>query len=319
MEKNYNNMFNNYIWGMKMTIGFPRAMLYHRYKVLWETFFKELNCDILVSDETNKKILNDGIKFSIDECCLPVKIYMGHVYSLIGKCDYILVPRIVNYGKKNVVCVKFNALYDIVRNTFENANLLDYNIDIIDGENEQKGFIKMGRVLGKSYLESFLAYKKAKNAYLINKKREIYLQAQQLVRQDKLKILIVSHPYNTYDKLIGYPIVEYIGRLGGLPVYADNADREKCVIKSKEISETLYWTYNKELIGSIKLFEDKVDGIILITAFPCGPDSLVNELILRKSKKIPTINIILDELQGEAGLQTRIESFMDIICERTRR
>lgn len=76
-----------------MTIGIPRAMLYYRYKTLWETFFRQLGCDVIISGQTNKKILNDGIKYSIDESCLPSKIFMGHVYSLIGKCDYILVPR----------------------------------------------------------------------------------------------------------------------------------------------------------------------------------------------------------------------------------
>jgi predicted nucleotide-binding protein (sugar kinase/HSP70/actin superfamily) len=217
------------------------------------------------------------------------------------------------------VCVKFNALYDIVRNTFDGANLLDYNIDAEKGENEKKGFLKMGKVLGKSYFESLIAYKKAKCEQESYEKQKIDLQEKALECKDKLKILIVSHPYNIYDKLIGYPIADYIDKLGGLPVYADAVDRKKCIVKSKDISEALYWMYNKELIGSIKLLEEKIDGIILLTAFPCGPDSLVNELIIRKSKKIPTINIILDELQGEAGLQTRIESFLDILKERLKR
>ena len=56
-----------------MTIGLPRAMLYYRYKDLWETFFKELNCDIITSEETSKKTLTDGINLSIDESCLPFK------------------------------------------------------------------------------------------------------------------------------------------------------------------------------------------------------------------------------------------------------
>jgi predicted nucleotide-binding protein (sugar kinase/HSP70/actin superfamily) len=33
---------------------------------------------------------------------------------------------------------------------------------------------------------------------------------------------------------------------------------------------------------------------------------------------VPVINIILDELQGEAGMQTRIESFFDVINEKKR-
>ncbi len=300
-----------------MKIGLPRALLYYRYKDLWEIFFKELNCELIISEETNKRILADGIAYSIDECCLPSKIYMGHIYSLIGKCDYILVPRVDSYGAKNMVCVKFNALYDIVKNTFPNVSLLDYNIDVLKGANEQRGFIQMGRVLGKSYLESLLAYRKAKSMHIKKEKQKTELEVKLLNSYNKLKILIVSHPYNTYDKLIGYPIIDSINKLGGTPIYADETDRKASVAKAKEISGSLYWLYNKELIGSIKLLDNKVDGIILLTAFPCGPDSLVNELILRKSKTIPTINIILDELSGEAGLQTRIESFMDIIKERT--
>lgn len=299
-----------------MVIGLPRAMLYYRYKVLWETFFKELDCEIKTSIETNRKILNDGINFSIDESCLPAKIFMGHVYSLINKCDYILIPRIVSYGNNNDVCVKFNALYDIVRNTFENVNILDYNISVMEGETEQKSFMKMGKTLGKSYFNTLKAYKKAKRAQLMSEQLKSELQEKALLESNKMKILIVSHPYNTYDKLIGSPITDYIKKLGGLPIYADVVNKKESLEKSKAISVSLYWRYNKELIGSIKLLEDKIDGIILLTAFPCGPDSLVNELIIRKSKKIPTINIIVDELQGEAGLQTRIESFMDIIEER---
>ncbi len=302
-----------------MTIGIPRAMLYYRYKTLWETFFSELKLEIKISEETNKKILTNGVNYSIDESCLPSKIYMGHVYSLIGKCDYILIPRVVNYGDRNIVCVKFNALYDIVRNTFRDVKLLSYNIDIENGFNEKKGFLAMGKALGKSYFESRMAYKAAKLAQKNDKHKKIDMQNINLACKDKLKILIVSHPYNVYDKLIGYPIIQYIDKLGGLPIFADAIDRRKCLSESKDISKSLYWLYNKELIGSIKLLEDKIDGVILLTAFPCGPDSLVNELIIRKTKNIPTINIVLDELQGEAGLQTRIESFIDILNERLKR
>ena len=301
-----------------MTIGLPRAMLYYRYRVLWETFFKELGCETITSEETNRRILQDGIRYSIDECCLPSKIYMGHVYSLIGKCDYILIPRIASCMEKNDVCVKLNALYDIVTSTFEDANILDYNVDAYHGESEKKAFIRMGRRLGSGYLHSLSAYKRAKKAQLLDDKKKSIMQSRLLEQSGGLKILMVSHPYNLYDRLIGQPISEYIEKMGGVCVSADDTDRKASRRKSREISDSLYWIYNKELIGSIKLLENKIDGIILLTAFPCGPDSLVNELIIRKSLKIPTINIILDELQGDAGIQTRIESFLDILKEKSR-
>lgn len=299
-----------------MTIGIPRAMLYYKSRYLWDYFFKQMGCDTLISGNTNKKILADGVKYSIDECCLPAKVYMGHVYSLIGKCDYILVPRVEGFSSEEKVCVKFNAMYDIVKNTFRDVKLIDYNIDAKQGAKERTGFIQMGRVLGKSRRQSLAAYNQAK-IFQSEKSRHAAVHQEKLLNNsDKLKILIVSHPYNTYDNMIGQPIVKAIRLLDGEPIYADAFDRITCIEKSKAISQQLYWTYNKELLGAIELCRDRIDGIILITAFPCGPDSLVNDLVIRRVKDVPVSNIIVDELQGEAGLQTRIESFMDIIKEK---
>ena len=136
-----------------MIIGLPRAMLYYRYHVQWETFFGALGLDTVTSEETNRKIMQDGINFSIDECCLPSKIFMGHVYSLIGRCDTILVPRLASYEKKNDVCVKLNALYDIARNTFPEVSFLDYNVDAFNGNSVRKAYIDLGKKLGFSYLK----------------------------------------------------------------------------------------------------------------------------------------------------------------------
>ena len=70
-----------------------------------------------------------------------------------------------------------------------------------------------------------------------------------------------------------------------------------------------------EIIASISHYQEHVDGIILITSFPCGPDSLSNEMILR-NVNIPITNLIIDEASSDTGLLTRIESFIDILEER---
>ena len=303
-----------------MTIGLPRALLYYKYKYLWEAFFKELGCDIISSPHTDRKIMEGGINLSIDECCLPTKIYMGHVKELIGKCDYVLVPRIVSFGKKEDVCVKLNAMYDIVKNTFSDINILDYNVDKPNGHTESKGFVEMGKILGNNYHKSLRAYKRAKKIQILKEEEVSDAQEKLLASHEDLlkvqkeapKILIISHAYNIYDNMLGRPVTDMILKMGCIPIYADKFNKEKCEKEAKKISSCLYWKYNKELIGTIELYKDKVDGIILLTAFPCGPDSLVNEMVLRKSHGVPITNIILDELQGEAGLQTRIESFLDI-------
>jgi len=55
-----------------------------------------------------------------------------------------------------------------------------------------------------------------------------------------------------------------------------------------------------------------VDGIIFLVTFPCGPDALTTNLCQNKLKKLMIV-ITIDELWGEAGLKTRLESFVDIL------
>ena len=82
---------------------------------------------------------------------------------------------------------------------------------------------------------------------------------------------------------------------------------------SERISRDLYWTYNKELLGAIEFYRKKIDGIVFLMVFPCGPDALVVNLCQNKINDLPISVITLDELEGDAGLKTRLESFADIL------
>ena len=70
---------------------------------------------------------------------------------------------------------------------------------------------------------------------------------------------------------------------------------------------------NCEIAGNLQMHRDKIDGIILISAFPCGPDSMVNEMIARSFRELPVLKLILDTQAGTAGIETRLESFVDIL------
>lgn len=95
-------------------------------------------------------------------------------------------------------------------------------------------------------------------------------------------------------------------------IYSDKFDSDKTKELSKNISKELYWKYSKESAGAVELAKNNVDGIVFISSFPCAPDSMVNELIIRKIK-LPYLNIIIDDLNSLSGIETRIESFIDII------
>lgn len=297
-----------------MTIGIPKAFLYYRYRILWESFFENLNVATVTSPDTNKEILRQGTMYAIDEACLSSKIYLGHVEALIGKCDYIFVPRISNFGTRDILCTKFSAIYDIVANTFRDKNikLIDYNIDTRKSENEMSAFLSLGKELSKKSRYVFLSYMMAKQAEKLDHD-EALRQQNLLLTQNGLKVLIVGHGYNVYDPMIGEPVVKYLRSLGVTPVIADIVDRKKARERANGFSDTLPWIYNKELVGAVLEYKDKVDGIILMSAFPCGPDSLVNEIIMRRVKDRPILNLLLDNQEAAGGIETRLESFVDIL------
>lgn len=296
-----------------IAVGIPKALLYYNYHVLWEHFFYFLGIDLVYSKGSDKEILDNGKRFAIDEACLALKIYLGHVYYLLDKVDYILVPRIVSLRRHEKTCTNFYALYDIVNNLFK-TKIIHYNIDADIYINERKAFVKMGKELGFSRTASAHAYKKAKRVTQRNAKHRLIKQ-NELLGNAKTKILLAGHPYNVRDKIIGGTIVNVLKRLDVEILYSDIYDQNEGKDKYKTISPHLYWTYNQDIINAILYYQDKVDGIILVTSFPCGPDSLTNEMCIRKIDK-PIINLIIDELSSEVGLETRIESFVDIIKAR---
>jgi len=296
----------------KIKIGIPKALLYFKYQVMWRAFFEETGFEVVVSPNTSKAILDMGIDSSIDESCTSSKIYMGHVQWLIGKCDYIFVPRVVSYPDGDITCTKFHGQYDICRATFPDAKFLHYNIDYAEGHTTLGAYKKMAQELGIKPALVRPAFDKALKA-LHDYEHNLVCQQDKLMEEDKLKVLIVAHPYNIYDKLIGEPVVKALEELNANVIYADVPDTAKMCDLSKQLSASAYWKYNKELIGAVCHYRDRIDGMIFLATFPCGPDSLAIELLIRKLSDIPMTTLVADSNFGEAGLQTRVESFIDII------
>ena len=288
-------------------------MLYYYDKDLWIEFFKNLGIDVIISPNTNKKIVDSGTKLAPSEACLSLKIYLGHIIELKDKCDYILIPRLYSLKKNEQVCTNFNALYDLVNNLFD-VNILNYNVDISTKNYQLLGFLSIGEQLGFSYIKSYKAYKYAEKIKIMKQKKQELLQQKEIEEnKDKIKILLAGHPYNLYDSLIGKSVIDFLKENNITILYSDKINHELVDEECRKISTDIHWTHNKEIVASTKYYEDIVDGIILISSFPCGPDSLMNEQISHKIKKVPLITLIFEDLNNDAGIITRLESFIDIL------
>ena len=168
-----------------MKVGLPKAMITYEYPVLYTRFFELLGIEVVFSEDTNTKILNDGIKYSASETCLANKIYLGHVANLVErkdkeKIDYIFIPRVAFFDKKETVCVKFYALYDICKNTFD-AKFITLNVDYSCKETEFKAFVSLGIRLGFKFSKSVMAYVRAKKAQDEYNKKEYNTQVKKLL------------------------------------------------------------------------------------------------------------------------------------------
>ena len=58
-----------------------------------------------------------GAQYCVDEACLPVKVFHGHVCYLKDKCDLLFIPRIMQLYKDEYICPKFCGLPEMVINS----------------------------------------------------------------------------------------------------------------------------------------------------------------------------------------------------------
>lgn len=297
-----------------MIVGIPRGLLYYEYEVMWKEFLKELDIKYILSPETDKDIYETGSNLAMHESCLPLKVYLGHVDYLLDKSDLILVGRIGDFGYYDRMCTRYQSSIDLVQNTFRDRGIeiLDFNVDHSSKDYELRSFVDMGKKLGKGRGESVLAYRKANKIYndLVMEKEK---KLEESLKSDKVKILLVGHKYNTYDHFSGKIIVDFLEKMDAKLILATDMGGDKADFYSKDLTDTMPWTYNRQLLGATNRLRDEVDGIILLSSFNCGPDSMANEMIIRKIKGKPILNLIIDGQEGVVGMETRLESFMDII------
>lgn len=301
-------------------IGIPRALLFYRYGVLWKTFFEELGIDVVLSSNTDKEIYEQGDRFSVDECCVASKMFMGHAADLLGKCDALFIPGYASCDPRAGFCTKYQSLPDLVNNTFgeNNVKIVSMLIErISDAKQCKKAYIDLGYRLGRSKKQASLAYDKACRAQDLAYKEAAERQEallKELKEEDgSICILLMAHPYIGHDDYVSGIVRDSIEDAGATLIYADETDKKKAFKKSFQFSETLPWIINRELVGSLLMNKDVVDGIVLMSAFPCGPDSMFDDAIVRSVKGVPILNLMIDMQSGNAGIQTRVESFIDIL------
>ena len=313
------------------TVGIPRGLLCYRFGWLWKAYFESLGRTVQVSPESDRGIYEAGQAAAVDECCLASKVYMGHVAALLDMDpapDAIFIPSIGNMGAHHRFCTRFQSLPDMVRNTYyeRRPRILSFAIEEQDqGLAEEDAYLGLARQMGATEKEAKAAWKageRAQHEYddKLARAQEAVITAQRKLPADEcpLTILVAAHPYVAHDPFIGGAAVDCLREMGATVLFADETDHDRAYKRSLTFTETMPWTISRELIGSILLLHHTVDGIVVMSAFPCGPDSMTDDIIARFIKGKPLLMLTLDAQSGTAGLETRIESFIDILTYQRR-
>ena len=135
---------------------------------------------------------------------------------------------------------------------------------------------------------------------------------------NKYKIALLGRPYNVYDSYLNMNIINKLKKEDICVLTEDSVDKDIINEEIKDLFKRPFWNFARNSYGFASYVgkNQLVDGIIYISSFACGIDSIVMELIKDKVKNIPILVLKIDEQTGEAGVDTRIEAFLDMLERR---
>jgi predicted nucleotide-binding protein (sugar kinase/HSP70/actin superfamily) len=300
---------------LPLRIGIPRGLLYYYYGDVWRDFCRALGAEPVVSPETTRSVLAAG--GSIDEVCLPVKAFYGHALALAGKVDRLFLPRVVSLAPNHYTCPKIIGLPDIVRTSLPGGRPLSPRpstcapaASAYTGDNRRRRSPRALTALQPLCVAAGLA-----DATL---RKDARRQGREGGRP---WVVLIGHPYILYDRQISMDVMGRLAALGMTVVTADRADRRAADRAASALPKNIFWHYCRCLAGAALAFLGAAAppaGMIFLTSFACGPDSLIGELLRRRAEKrgVPFLLLALDEHTAEAGLVTRLEAFTDMLRRR---
>jgi predicted nucleotide-binding protein (sugar kinase/HSP70/actin superfamily) len=316
---------------MAIKIGIPRGLWFYDYYPLWKTFYEHLGAQVILSEPTNKEILDQGVKNTVDEACLPVKIFNGHVIDLKDKVDYVFVPKMMSVYEKEYICPKFCGLSEMVSHSVRGLPpLIDVEINFNKSrKNLTDTIYKFGSYVTKNKAKIEIAYDMALKVYKNYKDtikkgnlpidgKFVKAKAETSDIKTEKTVAVVGHPYNVYDSYSSMNLLNKLKKNGVHIVVPGMIGFEHINRYAATLDKKMFWSFGRKLLGtSMYLAEARnIDGIIYVSSFGCGIDSIIQDLFERKSSKkgrIPFLLLTIDEHTGEAGINTRIEAFLDMI------
>ncbi|MFH1197213.1 MAG: acyl-CoA dehydratase activase [bacterium] len=300
-------------------IGISKSFLTNTIYPLYFNFFTQLGFRIILGNESKQ----EGVDKKLSSFCYPAELAHGFLHDLIEqKPDYIFLPHITEIynaddSKDKKTCVLLQSESYYLKSTFreelDGIKILNPVLNFNKGwKNAKDAFIQMGSELGKDKIESAAAFD-----FAVTELNEMFNEFKLLGKQilaelkenNEFGIVLFGRAYNSFAGEANLGIPQKITSRGltiiphdFLPSYDFNSYRH------------MYWAMGQQIMQSARMVKnnDKLFGMF-ITNFSCGPDSFLLGYFRNIMGRKPSLTLELDSHSADAGINTRIEAFIDII------
>jgi len=321
---------------LSIRIGIPRALLYYRYFPYWRTFFNELGFDVVISKPSYRELIEEGFRYAEEDNCIPIKMAFGHALTLRDQVDFLFIPRLLSLDRKSCFCPRTAGLPEMLRYSIPDLPpILDPYVDERHrGSSLSSSFIEMAQKFGKRPKEVKQALQRAAKAQQQfqekNKRGDLDIELFPIKKRESFshngvekKVAIVGHPYCLYDPFFNFNALRLIEESGAMVLTQEMVSPGVIDSEIEKLEKDIYWTFGREILGAglHYLHSHQLDGLIYLTCFSCGVDSMIEPLLshkLREYRNTLYLCLMVDEHTGAGGMRTRLEAFLETIERRKR-
>ena len=300
------------------TVGISKSLMTNSLYPMYHAFLSDLGFNIVFSEQVDE----EGLDRRRAPFCYPVDMAHGLMYDLIKKKpDYILVPHvratpIKNGALPSTTCPLIQGEPYVLRRTFKNElngiKLLSPVLNMPTSYEEgEKAFLKLGSDLGAGKSQTKQAFAKALDAQeeFINEMRRLGIQAIMYAKTANLPtVVLFGRSYNAFLDLANMGIPNKFASRGIMIIPFDMLDYD-----SDPPYEAMHWAAGMGILKGARVVK-KTPNLFgcYITNFSCGPDSFILNYFRDIMGDKPSLTLELDSHTADAGIDTRIEAFLDI-------
>ncbi len=299
-------------------VGIPRCFSIYTLWPLYSWFFHALGIETIVS----KNISPEGIARVESNYCFPAEIAHGAVQDIFDhNPDYIFLPHFRDMESYEQTapanfCPITQALPYYIKKAFpeiaENKYLAPVISFMYGKEKAAESFVETALTLGINEKEAknafYLAYEKQMECFskFSQLGNEALIQAR---RSQRPVIALLGRPYNAFTADANMGIPRKFTTRGYTIIPFDILP-----FMDETIYPNMYWYYGQQDMKAGVLLK-KEDNIFVtyISNFSCAPDSFMLHYLKWIMVTKPFLILELDSHTADAGVDTRIEAFLDII------